>query len=678
MEKLHIEKVPTLAKNASTNIGNDPKRWSGEILSSLVSDHPYIDTTQVKIKFTRLDPDTTKNAYGVVIIANKATIPFSIRKNDVDGSYELDPLDIIFDGKKLSHLNEVSLNNVLVSSNSKTLVDKKDLPGSNPYVGDITGDVTPLEWSGTGSRSVIASVGLLNSVIKNQSSIQRMAYLLSSYRGLNSALEYSGLKDSLASVLSSAQHVITDQTKTNMVHLVLDNKGDVAVIFSNGDTRYVDIEDLRDALMDDFEYVASGLNKRGWAIVRDFPMIRDSHIVDGSPIPEVIEIGGRYSVMSMSGPVECLVSTQKNYFDGTNVLDQLAISLAENCNNRYMQGQKLVGKPSTPMPDSPRLGLKRYADDSLVTRSSSRTSNLAAYNFPVGVIDVGVTGCFIENSFGSPKHTPIFTIKKMIELPNEKPMLIVTSPAHSGDIAFITVPGLIRPQVVPRSHYQAMDGILPDVRFYIPEAYVFVSLGERLIPIDKSIVEMSMHEPVIVLSKNANRYSMFGNSKNESIQEERLSKNDMITKLASLGACDNSIEFACDMANNSSANFVNLGIEEVSINKVASRNLTNIKLAAEEIIQGVDEAAQANPESFSDPSLLSALLSMQFINDDTIDEIIDDGNSFMFDQCEDKIAKMLLASRQGKIMIDNRAIEKALKGIGSVRMAIRMLKLKDD
>lgn len=686
MEKLYIEKVPTLDKIAGTNIGNDPKRWSGEILSNLVSSHPYVDTSQVKIKFTRMDPDTTKNAYGVVVVANKATIPFSIRKNDVSDSYELDPLDIVFDGTKLSHLNEVSLNNALLTAQHSTLVDKKDLPSRNQYIGDMTGDVTPLEWSGypSGAKSVMASTGLLNSVIKNQSSVQRMAYLVSNYKGLNSALEYSGLKDSLASVITRANRIPTQNA--NMVHLVVDNNGDIAVIFENGDTKYVDIEDLRDALQDDFEYVAAGLNRRKWAIVRDFPIIRDSHIVDGiTSTPEVITLGGKFNVMSLEGNIRSLVSTQKNYFDGTNIPDQLAIALDPEQYGTYMQGQQLVGKPCVATEDAPRLGLRRYSGREFSDKQPSygdslsrfRTSNISSYEFPVGVVEVGKTGCFIENSFGSPKHTPIFTIKKIIELPNEQPILIVSSPSYNGDIALIIVAGLIRPQIVPNSHYQAMENVLPEQKFYVPGSYIFVELRNKIIPIDKSIVATSMTEPTIILSKNANRYSMRGQSKNDSIQYEMLTNNEVVTKLASLGACDAALEAAYDMQNNSTMKFVNLGITS-ELSKESSLDLSHIKIAAEEMMQGVNDAAESNPEALSDPSLLSALLSMQFIDDETIEDIIDENNSFIFDQCEDKIAKMLLAARQGKIMIDDRSVEKALKGIGAVRTAIKMLQLKEN
>lgn len=664
-------KKKKLEKLAGTNVPKDKKQWPAEVLKALVSQHPYIDTSQVKINFTRLEPDS-ETAAGKVVIQNAAAIPFSIRSKKNGKKMELDPLDILFDGERFVYLNENSLRQAIDKQQVGRLVKKDDkVPPGNRYVGDLTGDVTPLEWSAYPSGfagphvGATAGSGLLSYVIKNREDVTKLFNLLNTYDGINSAMETLGLRDSLENLRSGMSE---DTHVRQLAHVMRRPGGGFAVAFNNGDTRGVRAKELKVALGSDFQPVMRQVMQRGWCMIRDFPTMRS---VDSKPLavlPAPIEAGGRYRVMTLDGKKKtAIVCDQMVDFDGQVLKNQKAICEDDGyyAEGKAFQGWSLPGR----VPND--FGEHKYQGK--VLKVPDKTLGPDVLKFPIGVIDTGVTGCFVDESWGSPKATPSFTVEKIISMPDDPNVIIGRRADTKSEVGLVVVDGLVRPQTISPGHYD--KNLMPDHSYYIPAHMVFVETPKKVALADKQALVES--RPEAVLKKNANRYHIHGRTEDGPIDYDLLTAENVRTKLAWYGAGDDVIEDVMDMNEGQTKSLYGLKeINEIDNEiktaalDVPSEIIENIKTAAQDAIEGMEQA----DDEAKDPRNLDAILSLQFVSDESLENLVD--STEIFEECEDRLARLLLAARQGEKSINEKSVQKALKGIGEARKNLKVLKLE--
>lgn len=144
-------------KAAAYKLPGNPKLWQTEIAKHLASQHPYLELEDVQINFRHMDAVKGAAVGAVVIPEKEIAIPIIIKRPGVGADPELSPLDVFLHKGAALHLNP---------QNIKTLTHKPQIGeptsndyaqggprviGSNPYIGDLTGDASPLEYSGQAS-----------------------------------------------------------------------------------------------------------------------------------------------------------------------------------------------------------------------------------------------------------------------------------------------------------------------------------------------------------------------------------------------------------------------------------------------------------------------------------------------------------------------------------------------
>ncbi|MFB6373596.1 MAG: hypothetical protein ABEN55_10875, partial [Bradymonadaceae bacterium] len=338
----------------------------------LVDDHPYIDTSEVEVKFEDMDPEE-KSAKGVIILQNKAGAPFSIGKSEDTQKIELDPIDIIYmpgssGGGQFCHLNESSYRRAIQEADVGRPFPEGEsegdeyakLPPGNEYIGDMTGDVTPLEYSGypnaisSGGALRSASSGLLSRVVRTDQDLQKLHKLLTDHRGLNIAAESVGLKQSLDELPTEGEDNPTEEAQ--FVQIRRKDNGRVVVEYSNGHQTPISGADLQEALGSDYESVMREvMGGKGWAIVRDFPTIQTPEVPTINTYPGPIDQGGWCKLVDESGDKKRgLVCPQMLDFDGQTINKQKV--LLEN--DTWDEGATFCGHPISepPLSDHPAAG----------------------------------------------------------------------------------------------------------------------------------------------------------------------------------------------------------------------------------------------------------------------------------------------------------------------------------
>lgn len=143
---------PVHEKLAGYKLPPDPKLWQSEIIRYLKSQHPYLPLESAEIDLRRMDA-ANGAAVGSVILDSKIAIPIVIKRPRPGSDPELSPLDVFFQDGRYRFLDPESIKNVIQSPQigvPETSSESR-VTGGNPYIGDVTGDATPLEYSGQAS-----------------------------------------------------------------------------------------------------------------------------------------------------------------------------------------------------------------------------------------------------------------------------------------------------------------------------------------------------------------------------------------------------------------------------------------------------------------------------------------------------------------------------------------------
>lgn len=629
-------------KMAGTVIPNDPKSWPTEIMKNISQNHPYIDMSSIKLDFVDVDPET-KGASGKIIAGDKLAIPFSIRKNDENRKLELDPIDIVYNGDQFKALSEASYAEGLQGEAMGRVQNSEDkVPSKNQYIGHLTGDATPLEWStsnsATGGRMVTAGIGILSSMVKNQNDVARLRQMIQNYHGINSALESLGLKNDLVNLGSAMNE---GPSKARMAHVVRNATG-FSVAFNDGDMRQVTASDLKVFLGDDYYPIMRQVANRGWAIIKDFPDIKSADMEELSVTAGPIEIGGPYLVDTAMGKLLGIVASEQLNFDGS-----------------VSSAQTFLGKGGEYSCTKEKLMGYRMPDDDCTCAISA------------GIISPGTKGVFFDNAFGSARCTPCFKVNQVVSMPGMPDVIIATDEHTSKKIGLMPSEGVMRFRKISNP-----PSFMPENSYYVPGHMEFFAIKQKINARDRG-QEVKKIQGKISIKKNAGLYNIFGNLESgEPIDFRNTSKTRAITKLAWYGLSESAIEKVASMKDGEEKELRGLvaPIIKEDVVKIASKNnsaykmyFDRIKIAADEVAAAVNES----PTAQQDPQVLDAALSLQFVNNENMEEVIDSAPHF--EEVEDKLSRMLLAARHGEASIDEKGVARALQGMGSAIQSIKTL-----
>jgi hypothetical protein len=139
------------AKVAGYKLPANPQLWQSEIIRYLKSSHPYLPLEAAEVQFQRLDVSKGVGV-GSVIIGGEMAIPIIITRPRPGADSELAPLDVFFHNDRYAYLDPEAVRQLTQTPQIGQPEDRDSRAfGGNPYIGDVTGDASPLEYSGQAS-----------------------------------------------------------------------------------------------------------------------------------------------------------------------------------------------------------------------------------------------------------------------------------------------------------------------------------------------------------------------------------------------------------------------------------------------------------------------------------------------------------------------------------------------
>lgn len=139
-------------KVAGFKLPANPRHWQAEIIRYLKSQHPYLPLDNNEIDIRQMDV-AKGAAVGSVILDRKLAIPVIIQRPRPGADPELAPMDVFFHEGQYKFLDPEAIKQLTHNPQigAPEGGKKSKAVGGNPYIGDVTGDATPLEYSGQAS-----------------------------------------------------------------------------------------------------------------------------------------------------------------------------------------------------------------------------------------------------------------------------------------------------------------------------------------------------------------------------------------------------------------------------------------------------------------------------------------------------------------------------------------------
>lgn len=142
---------PQHEKVAGFKLPSNPKLWNSEIIRYLKSQHPYLPLEESEIDIRRMDP-ARGAAVGSIVIDNEIAVPIIIARPRPGADPELAPMDVFFHKGRYQYLDPEAIKQLSHKPQiGEPEKGRSRAYGGNPYIGDMTGDATPLEYSGQAS-----------------------------------------------------------------------------------------------------------------------------------------------------------------------------------------------------------------------------------------------------------------------------------------------------------------------------------------------------------------------------------------------------------------------------------------------------------------------------------------------------------------------------------------------
>lgn len=163
---LFITPDPVLEKQAGYRLPREASLWQSEIIQHLATQHPYLPLDRLEVNFKKIDPRKGA-AIGSIVVGDKIAIPVIVSRPSPGKDPELKPLDVFFYEDKYRYLDPDTVKAVIMRPEigfpAKRPLGGANYPGRNDhYIGDLTGDRSPLEHSyfgGSGSKVASADIG---------------------------------------------------------------------------------------------------------------------------------------------------------------------------------------------------------------------------------------------------------------------------------------------------------------------------------------------------------------------------------------------------------------------------------------------------------------------------------------------------------------------------------------
>lgn len=735
-----------MMKLAGRKISSNPKEWSTEILKAAVQEHPYINLDGVEVQITDYSPEDQR-AHGYIGISPQAGVLFTVRPNAMTQAPELDPLDVLFVGGQFRHMNEYSYKQATQQmqniNGSLPKYQKGNAPYSpqaptSQYVGDLTGDNSPLEpgpttgvGSPAGRMSMMRTASIrLGSRISNEDMLGRLRSVLSNYRTISLAADMYGLKDVLVHTATSAVAGTPDRRQGVIeapnAMIITRARGHLEAYklsFSNGEVRQCGREDLKIMLGDDYQRVIKRLMQRGWAKVSKWTDLASVDYDSVSAMTPAVINPGTYNLRLLVQGTEEERSTQR------------AITYEQGRINRLQeQLRKNKGKSSDSSDDPYDL----QSELSSSKRSLERAVNSAGRNYPMQVVmncleldgsrgdegwkafafspmmGVWVTtdtefyahrddglDCSIEDMVsrsadwregvsgpvangkqfmfwfqGANAVSPRLEIKRILSTPDgDKIYVAKRLLGPQIEVAFRFARSIQRPTEMPATEARAYGLNMP--------MYLIPSVGCEMVPLHEqpAMLINDMKPELDKVASHMQVVTLERLSKDEWIYNGKLIQDDveLMAKVAGGGMSEERIELLMKTATRHKQRFL-LRKEISGPMKVASKTTPYDRGSVATFQKAAEEVlAGVNEGMEAAPEQISmetldGLLALNLGGEENVDKILEDEG--LITEVEDRIARMVMLARMGRENLNESGLRRALKGMDAVNRSVQTLKLE--
>lgn len=648
----------------------NPSKWEAQVERVLIEQHPYVDLSQSKIDMDR-DPETGR-ATGKIIIGDGTFIFFSIDKNPRTQRPEIDPIDVLFSDGRFSHLNEESWSKARSGSAIGRGISQQELgemgsSGQGEYIGQMTGDVSPLEMvpypgGGTGGTIKAASQlrrirrlnpkkNVISDLVRDETGLELLSTSLATRPSLLFGAERLGVLSSIAMLNADAEAAPSNQRLGHAVTYIHPGPmGTVILRDASGGMLKRPMRELKHLFGQEILRIKEDLINQGWSMIRTIPIIEtidvsaptsdtDTFVDRPGPATLIDKIGG-----AVSGAV-CQVYTYHGVVDG------MWRAILED--GRTCDGGPWMGRIMDPEVE---LTLGNNAD-----------------------VERGAVGVFIDTQ-NYKECTEILDLMQVSVGPDYQ---IRSAVAMGLDTAMDL--HLRFSEVLTRPSYEMRRGVLT---MHIPKHWRFVKVtGRAMLETDQlaDVKTLRDSRKVATLHTDGMSWSITGQDcLGGEVRWHTSDEHELRVKLASLGAGDDVIAEA-EACNYSAMPLYDVWPQGKFIKQAAARQvppaayrlLDLIKQAADDIAEGAEQMVSATTQDQEQDygkdqkNLIEAVIISSFATPEHIETLIEAIPKL--EDAEDTIARGLIAARCGTSMIDAQGARKALEGIAKTIKSLRQL-----
>lgn len=137
-------------KTAGTRLSTNAQMWQTEVAAQIAAAHPYLPVEELSVEFNRIDPVKGAAVGSVKVGMSGVSIPIVIKRARAGGDPELMPTDIFHAENKYQPLTAEAVKSAMQDREfgaPMSNAGQRRATGGNPYIGDLTGDTSPLEFS---------------------------------------------------------------------------------------------------------------------------------------------------------------------------------------------------------------------------------------------------------------------------------------------------------------------------------------------------------------------------------------------------------------------------------------------------------------------------------------------------------------------------------------------------
>lgn len=689
---------PRLIKRAGRAINEDPSTWQTEVARAISNDHPYVDLEGSKIKMMQASPEE-KKASGLIALKSGAAIHFSIRPESVRGKPELDSIEIMLDRGRLRHLNEQSYREA--ANNEPSKLDQNPSknysnPGtSNPYIGGMTGDQSPIGGHAH-SQGILnsnfahsirnASGGVLGRFMTNSDMLARLDASLKQLNGLSQSAQMYGLHEAIGG--NPKLHDSSIDEVPNAFILIRDTPSAHIMIFPNKERVSISTRELMDRLGDAFYPTMKAISLMGYAVVQNYVKMNSIDVDRLRMNTPAIQDQGWYNVST--GHPGFFQHRLKAYFCPNQIsLDGSTMRKGIIFDNRGLWAEDchcpFYGTKTYP-PLIQGLGVRGQGTMWDLDRQAAdgRGDHLDAMRAK-NVVGPGGHAILFFEALGA--ATRPIKITRMADVIGAHP--IIEGVTHTGEmVTMCLLDHISRPTRMDKVGLLAGANGLG---YALPADVEFIWVNPTPIKLNDELVESTGAENLIGDMERAKtiKFAHIDETLWLMDKERFIDRHDLLCKIAHMGVPHNVLAKVASLKTGEEYQVKLYDPEEpVRMQKQASsekmqrlvynkphleHTLRWFAKAANEAAQGADQVAQQQPDAF-DSTTVDGLLAMQFASTDTMVEIVKSESDF--EEVEDKVAKMLLAAREGRTSLDEDGLVRALRGMGEANRAISQLKLE--